>query len=194
MKNFLPRIIFTTAGALALAVLPARAGHDEEEGNSLFDQIDTNGDGHITRAEHAASARKRFAAMDANHDGFVTAAEMDALQAQRKDAAIRFSVATPVDGATRDPGSGAARADGSVSPQEVANARGSASTERDSAGKIRLMDRDGDGRLSAAEYEAAAAAMFARLDTNGDGQLSRAECAANPSSWGEISNRRPDRP
>jgi Ca2+-binding EF-hand superfamily protein len=169
------------AAALVLTAGAVFAGHDEEEGDPLFDHLDANGDGHLSRAERAAGAKKLFAATDTNHDGFVTTAEMDAYRAKRKDAAIRFDSTTQTDeGAGRDPGSGAARADGSVSSHEVANARGSASRERDSAGKIRLSDRDGDGRLSAAEYEAGMIAMFDRLDTDGDGTVSRSECAAAP--------------
>jgi hypothetical protein len=185
MQFFLPRTFAALAGVFALGLLPAHAGHDVEEGDPLFDQMDANGDGHISHAEYTAGARKLFAAMDANHDGFVTAAEMDAFQAQRKEAAIRFNVSPSADDAGRDPGSGAARADGSVSPHEVANARGTASAARDSAGKIRLSDRNGDGRLSAAEYEAGATARFARLDADGDGQLSRAECATDPAPAGK---------
>lgn len=177
MKS-IPLSVFL-AFAFVLAVPVLVAGHDEEEGDPLFDRMDVNGDGHVSRSESVAGAKKLFAEIDANHDGFVTAAEMDAYQAQRKDAAIRFSSTSQADeGASRDPGSGAARADGSVSPNEVANARGSASAERDSAGKIRLSDRDGDGRLSAAEFEARAAERFRRLDTDRDGTLSRSECAA----------------
>jgi Ca2+-binding EF-hand superfamily protein len=183
MKLFVSRLAL--AGVVAFATLAAFAGHDEEEGDPLFDRLDQNGDGRLSRAESAAGARKIFAAMDTNHDGFVTAAEMDAHRAQRKEAAIRFRSSPQTDGAVRDPGSGAARADGSASPHEVANARGNASAERDSAAKIRQSDRDGDGRLSAAEYEAGAAAMFARLDADGDGMLTRAECAAGPAPDGE---------
>ncbi|KQZ56463.1 MULTISPECIES: hypothetical protein [unclassified Lysobacter] len=40
--------------------------------------IDSDHDGIVTAAEHAAGARAMFERMDANHDGKVTAAEMDA--------------------------------------------------------------------------------------------------------------------
>jgi Ca2+-binding EF-hand superfamily protein len=40
--------------------------------------MDANGDGKVSRAEHAAGAKKMLAECDANKDGIVTAAEMDA--------------------------------------------------------------------------------------------------------------------
>src|SRR5262249_3269296 len=110
MKKIPSPLAIVLAGVFALAALPAWAGHDEEEGDPLFDRLDANGDGHLTRAENAAGARKLFAAMDADRDGFVTAAEMDAYRGQRKDAAIRFSPAVPAGDGGSDPGSGAARA------------------------------------------------------------------------------------
>jgi hypothetical protein len=45
--------------------------------------MDTNGDGKISRAEHAAGAKQMFAQCDANRDGIVTAAEMDAATAPK---------------------------------------------------------------------------------------------------------------
>lgn len=169
---------FFSAALLAAAFLSAArlvAGHDEEEGDPRFHRMDTDHDGRLSRSEHAFGVNAVFVEMDTDRDGSITAAELDAHLAQHKDAAIRFNVATtPVNG--DHVGSGAARADGSVSPHEVANVQAAAPAELSAAEKIRLGDRDGDGRLSAAEHAAGATALFARLDADADGYLSRIEC------------------
>ena len=50
--------------------------------------MDLDGDGVVTAAEHAAGARALFDHMDANHDGRVTRAEMAEFQRQVLGAAI----------------------------------------------------------------------------------------------------------
>jgi len=101
--------------------------------------MDANGDGRISRAEHAAGARKMFDKMDANHDGIVTAAEMDA-PARRKPT-------------------------GRHRPVVVGR-------------KIKAIDIDGDGQLTAAEHAAGSDSMFSKMDTDGDGFLTKSELAA----------------
>ena len=44
-------------------------------------RLDSDGDGRLSREEHAAGARKMFEGMDADKDGKVTAAEMDTAHA-----------------------------------------------------------------------------------------------------------------
>ena len=44
-----------------------------------------------------------------------------------------------------------------------------------SADKIKAMDTDGDGKLSAAEHAAGAKEMFGKMDKSGDGNLSKTE-------------------
>ena len=174
-----PSRIFSTgllAGALAFGATRGFAGHDEEEGDPRFRAMDANGDGRVSAAEQVAETHRVFAQADTDHDGYLTVAEMDAQQAQRKDADQRVGTSVPTEGAERGLGSGAARADGSVSSNEVANARTAPPPGLTSAEKIRLGDRDGDGRLNATEHAAGAAARFARLDADGDGFLSKSEC------------------
>jgi hypothetical protein len=43
------------------------------------------------------------------------------------------------------------------------------------ADKIKAVDSNGDGALTAAEHEAGAKKMFAKMDSNKDGFLSKAE-------------------
>ncbi len=51
-------------------------------------------------------------------------------------------------------------------------------TDMSSAEKIRVIDTDGDGRVSAEEHAAGSRTLFQRMDANGDGQLTAAELAA----------------
>ncbi|MBS0583217.1 MAG: EF-hand domain-containing protein [Proteobacteria bacterium] len=43
---------------------------------------------------------------------------------------------------------------------------------------LKKMDSDGDGRISSAEFQAAAAARFAMIDTQGSGKITAAQIAA----------------
>jgi Ca2+-binding EF-hand superfamily protein len=65
--------------SLALCVLPNAFA--DKHADKHFRLLDQNGDGKITRAEHAAGAKTMFAQSDKNGDGIVTAAEMDAAMA-----------------------------------------------------------------------------------------------------------------
>jgi hypothetical protein len=135
MKSLKTRSLLV--GGLALGALPfALAGGDGDP----FAKMDTNGDGKVTKEEHAAGAKQMFAQMDANRDGIVTAAEMDAKKADKPEA-------------------------GTVSALSAAE-------------KIKVVDKDGDGRLTAEEHVTGSEAMFGKMDTNGDGSLSKAEFEA----------------
>jgi Ca2+-binding EF-hand superfamily protein len=78
--------VLLLAGALALAALPAFANETDD----MFKLMDTNGDGKISREEHAAGAQTMFNKMDANHDGSVTPDEMTAAQPEKKSSKLKF--------------------------------------------------------------------------------------------------------
>ncbi|MET3930979.1 Ca2+-binding EF-hand superfamily protein [Lysobacter sp. OAE881] len=123
-------------GVLLLAPAAVMAGDDKAK------LMDTDGDGMVSSAEHAAGAKTMFTQMDANSDGKVTAAEMDAHHAAKM---------------------------GGKSGDRM---------KMSSADKIKKLDTDGDGAISAAEHDAGSAQMFTKMDTNGDGNLTAAEMKA----------------
>lgn len=124
------------AGALFALSAAASPEVDKE-----FSAMDTNHDGKVSAAEHAAGAKAMFEKMDANHNGKVTAAEMAAAHTAITGQAAKQS-------------------------------------DMPAADKIKVIDADGDGALSAEEHAKGSASMFAKMDTNKDGLLSREEMAA----------------
>jgi len=77
-----------------------------------------------------------------------------------------------------------ANADGKVTAAEMDTAYTTskpgvgAAKAPSSADRIKSLDTDGDGSLSATEHEASSRAMFEQLDTDKDGSLSAAEIKA----------------
>jgi len=123
---------------LGVLLVPAAAMAGDDKARLM----DTNNDGVISSAEHAAGAKTMFTQMDANNDGKVTAAEMDAYHASK------------MGGKAGD------------------------KMKMSSADKIKKIDTDGDGAISAAEHDAASAQMFEKMDANGDGNVTAAEMKA----------------
>ena len=69
------QMLWSAVGGFALAT-GAYAGGGS--GQAEVKMMDTDGDGSISAAEHAAGAKKMFEMMDADGDGIVTAKEMEA--------------------------------------------------------------------------------------------------------------------
>lgn len=112
----------------------------------------------------AASIDTEFAMMDTNKDGKISAAE---------HTAGARSMFEKMD----------ADKDGKVTAAEMASGHkavtGHAAKKSDmsAADKIKVVDSDGDGILTADEHAKASASMFAKMDTDKDGFLSRQEMA-----------------
>lgn len=134
-------------------------------------KMDANGDGEITREEFMAPHGEMFSRMDKNGDGKVTAEEMQAMH--------------PPGGGHRGPGGrdvmifrGGPQAGG---PVWVEGAPGEQRVEvrmMGPGGGHGAMDKDADGFVSRAEFDAAHAEMFGKLDTDKDGRVSDAEMKA----------------
>src|SRR5688500_8588053 len=72
------RVSLLAACALALSAMPlAFAAHDGDQDDKHFKMLDANGDGKVTRAEHASGAKKMYTECDANNDGVVTSTDME---------------------------------------------------------------------------------------------------------------------
>lgn len=140
------KTLLISAGSLALTVLPSvfAAGIDAQ-----LKQMDTDGDGRISRSEYTAAADARFSKLDTNGDGVIAAAELYSIQDPLKTGKVKSEV----------------RAEGG-------------SPAGSPAGKLGQADRNGDGQISRAENEADAEAHFAAMDTDGDGVLTGKELDA----------------
>ncbi|MEO8503588.1 MAG: EF-hand domain-containing protein [Acidobacteriota bacterium] len=113
----------------------------------------------------AHDAAAEFQSMDTNGDGKISADEHAAGAKKMFDAMD-------------------ADHDGKVTAAEMDAAHAkrmgmkSSHSEMSSADKIKVIDTDGDGVLTAAEHAAGARSMFDAMDTDKDGSLSKAELEA----------------
>lgn len=85
------KLLLGTSAVLALAAMPAIAGHHEggemkgdkqakmeEMHDKKFEKYDTDGDGVVSKAEFMAHAEEKFGKMDADGDGNITKEESKA--------------------------------------------------------------------------------------------------------------------
>ena len=145
------------ATALCGSAIAQQKTHDPMAGSGAKDPIeaemkliDANKDGKVSMAEHTMGAQEMFKGMDGNQDNRVSAAEMDATQPAMK---------------SQDAAHGA----------DSHGADHKMSHEMSSAQKIKKLDTDGDGFLTAQEHEAGAKKMFTKMDKDQDGFLTAAE-------------------
>jgi Ca2+-binding EF-hand superfamily protein len=125
----------------------------KEKAEAQFQKMDSNADGKVSQDEHTTGAKAMFDTMDADKDGKVTAAEMDAAHDQMHKAHAMDK------GDKGDKG-----------------AKGAAhKAEMRATEKIKVVDTNGDGTLTAEEHAAGSKLMFGKMDTDKDGFLSKDE-------------------
>ena len=165
-------------GGVALATT-AYAGDDDMKhgsGQAELQMMDTDHDGSVSASEHAAGAKKMFAMMDKDGDGIVTAEEMEAAHKNMPTAHQDASTGRHPAESGRLPqaDSSARTSDASGKPMKPMDE----SADKSAAAKIKMIDTDQDGTISAAEHEAGARKMFDKMDKDHNGKLSAAEIQA----------------
>jgi hypothetical protein len=138
--------ITTLAGLATLLLAGAGAAQAQQFGFNP----DTNGDGMITLSEYKAARVARMMSMDANHDGKISRAEFDAAMKERM---ARFAQGGGP-GGPGGPPPGMRRGPGGPGG-------GPGGMRRD---PFKENDLNGDGFITKAELEQAAATRFAELD------------------------------
>ena len=113
----------------------------------------------------SAHGSKMFDSMDTNGDGKVSAEEHAA------GAKAKFDKMD----ANHD---GIVTASEMTAAHDMATGEKADATEMSAAEKIKVIDTDGDGKLTAEEHAAGSKMMFDKMDTNHDGYLTRAEMTA----------------
>ena len=113
----------------------------------------------------AAAPISEFRAMDANHDGKISRDE-HAAAAKGMFAAMDASKDGRVTAAEMD-----------AAHERVTGQKAKAG-DMPAADKIKAIDKDGDGVLTADEHAAGSRAMFDAMDTDKDGALTEAELSA----------------
>jgi Ca2+-binding EF-hand superfamily protein len=151
---------FSSIGYVVGFALATAAYAGGGSGKAEMKMMDTDQDGSVSATEHAAGAKKMFGKMDADSDGIVTAQEMGAAHKDMPTAQSDHSETV----SSRQPEP--RTSDASGKPLKSASA------------KIKAIDTDGDGAITAAEHEAGSKKMFGKMDKDGNGRLTAAEIQA----------------
>lgn len=139
------KTILSPLAGLVLGVTAATAG--EGPGAHFIENWDLDGDGQVTAEEARERRGNVFASFDANEDGFLDAEEY-----------VTFDEARALDQAENEP-RGAGR--GNNNPTNGM--------------RLEANDRDGEGKVSEAEFLDNSAAWVEMIDRNADGVVTRAD-------------------
>ena len=148
MKIHLP----LAAALLATAGTAVAAPH---EGSAFIHDYDADHDGQVTRAEFDAGRIARFKATDANGDGWVSEEEYVGEYHARLEQQLAAS-------------------DRSEEKKTEERQR----QMRQAHVRFGVLDKDKDGKMTQAEYDASGARAFAEQDNDKDGIVTAADAAA----------------
>ncbi|MBT5072495.1 MAG: hypothetical protein HOJ34_11510 [Kordiimonadaceae bacterium] len=146
--------IYVITGVIALSISGAAMSQDRGQSRGMS-AMDTDGNGTVEKSEFSAMFDKRFAETDTNGGG-ITLEEYLAKQA--------------ADRAARDERREAQRDEREERRAEQSEERAARDAERTKK-RFDSMDADGNGSISADEYNAVGERMFDRMDRDSDGIL-----------------------
>jgi Ca2+-binding EF-hand superfamily protein len=170
MKRFiLPGLaaVVIVTGAVAYA---QTEGGPDHRGHMMFEMLDANKDGTVTRAEATAAAEKHFAEVDTNKDGVISQAERDAMRARMRDRMFDLM--------DSDKNGQLSREEFRAAHEKMRAAKGERGMQG-MHGSGHHGGMRGGGMMKAdttkAQAVARAQAMFDRIDANRDGNITAAE-------------------
>jgi Ca2+-binding EF-hand superfamily protein len=137
-----------------------------------FKTMDKNGDGKISTAEYTGP-EPIFTRLDANKDGFVTRDEVSQLLSAAQQAGGPPAAAPKPAEPAKPTETPKPKSAGAPRP------KGAAVAKAQVAKRILSMDKDGDGKISKAEFQGRPE-RFERLDANKDGFLTKDELPKGP--------------
>lgn len=148
-----------TLAGIAVAQPASAAPHGQPR---LFDRLDGDKDGVVTRDDVKSAAEKAFAELDVDRNGVATQAERAAMRERKREAMF----------ARAD-----SNGDGQVSREEFRAAREMMHSAMDEGKRHggRGFKRMMQGDVAKADFVARPLAMFDRIDTNRDGKVTSDE-------------------
>jgi len=145
-------VILTLAASL-LAASPTRSA--PHEGNAFIHDYDANHDGGVSRVEFDAGRTVRFKATDTNGDGWVSEEEYVAEYSARLEEQLK-----------------------SFDRGEEKKVEERQRQIRQTHVRFGVLDKDKDGKMQKAEYDASGARAFAEQDDDKDGNVSLTDVTA----------------
>jgi hypothetical protein len=147
------KLTITLTAALFSLASPALAA--PHEGSAFIHDYDADHDGQVSRAEFDAGRVARFRATDANGDGWVSEAEYVAEYSARLEQQLASSPLTD--------------------EKKVEERQRQI---RQTHVRFGVLDKDKNGQMAQAEYDASGARAFAEQDNDKDGIVTAADAAA----------------